>query len=160
MSAFFVEYARIIVFIHIFFAVIWIGGMIVIRLALHPSLPTIENGIDRVGLMMETLNRFFLMVSTAIVFIGITGIIMMLGIGFKSVPLLYLTVHIKSQIWMLMAVIYGVIYFKFTKAKKFFENGDIESTKKALAPLAKWLIPTNIFFGLIEIMLGIVLRGY
>lgn len=106
------------------------------------------------------LNRFFLMVSSAIVFIGITGIVMMIGIGFKSVPFLYMVVHIKSQIWMLMAVVYGVIYFKFTKAKKLFALGDIEATKKALAPLAKWLIPVNIFLGLVEIMLGIVLRGY
>lgn len=160
MSAFFAEYARIIVFIHVLFAVTWIGGMVAIRLALHPSLAVIEDGKQRLGLTVATLNRFFLMVSTAIVFIGITGIIMMLGIGFKSVPTLYMTVHIKSQIWMLMAIVYGVIYFKFTKAKKFFELGDLEATKKTLAPLAKWLIPINIFLGLVEIMLGIVLRGY
>ena len=84
----------------------------------------------------------------------------MLGIGFKSVPTLYLTVHIKSQIWMLMAVVYGIIYFKFTKAKKMFELGDLDGAKQKLAPLSKWLIPINIFLGLVEIMLGIVLRGY
>lgn len=160
MSGFFAEYARVIVFIHVLFAVTWIGGMVAIRFALHPALSVIEDGEKRVELTIATLNRFFLMVSTAIVFIGITGIIMMLGIGFKAVPTLYMIVHIKSQIWMLMAVVYGVIYFKFIKAKKLFESGDLETTKKTLAPLAKWLIPTNIFLGLIEIMLGIVLRGY
>ncbi|MCI4400151.1 MAG: hypothetical protein JHC37_06260 [Campylobacteraceae bacterium] len=160
MSAFFAEYARVIVFIHVLFAVTWIGGMVAIRFAMHPALSVIEDGQKRVELTIATLNRFFLMVSTAIVFIGITGIIMMLGIGFKAVPTLYMVVHIKSQIWMVMAVVYGVIYFKFTKAKKLFLSGDLETTRKTLAPLAKWLIPTNIFLGLIEIMLGIVLRGY
>lgn len=160
MSAFFAEYARIILFIHVLFAVTWIGGMVAIRFALHPSLAVIDSGQKRLELTIATLNKFFLMVSTAIVFIGITGIIMMLGIGFKSVPTLYLTVHIKSQIWMLMAVVYGIIYFKFTKAKKMFELGDLDGAKQKLAPLAKWLIPINIFLGLIEIMLGIVLRGY
>lgn len=160
MSLFFAEYARIIVFLHVFFAITWIGGMIAIRLTLHPALPVIEDVSKRLELNIAVLNRFFLMVSSAIVFIGITGIVMMIGIGFKSVPFLYMVVHIKSQIWMLMAVVYGVIYFKFTKAKKLFALGDIEATKKALAPLAKWLIPANIFLGLVEIMLGIVLRGY
>ena len=160
MGAFFAEYARIILFVHVFFAITWIGGMIAIRFTLHPALSVIDDVPKRLELNIAVLNRFFLMISTAIVFIGITGIIMMLGIGFKTVPFLYMVVHIKSQIWMLMAVIYGVIYFKFTKAKKLFELGDIEATKKTLAPLAKWLIPTNIFLGLIEVMLGIVLRGY
>jgi hypothetical protein len=112
-----------------------------------------------------TLSADFLSVALSqadwtIVFVCITGIIMMLGIGFKSVPTLYLTVHIKSQIWMLMAVVYGIIYFKFTKAKKMFELGDLDGAKQKLAPLSKWLIPINIFLGLVEIMLGIVLRGY
>ena len=160
MNLFFAEYARIILFIHVLFATVWIGGMIAIRFALHPSLVAVDDISKRLELNIAVLNRFFLMVSSAIVFIGITGIIMMLGIGFKSIPTLYLTVHIKSQIWMLMAVIYGIIYFKFTKAKKMFELGDLDGAKQKIAPLAKWLIPINIFLGLVEIMLGIVLRGY
>jgi uncharacterized membrane protein len=160
MSALFAEYARIIVFVHVLCAVAWVGGMIAIRMALHPVLPTIEDVNKRQELVIGVLNRFFLMVSTAIVFVGITGIIMMFGIGFKSVPNLYVAVHVKTQIWMVMAVVYGVIYFRFTKARKSFDAGDNETTAKLLAPLAKWLIPTNIFLGFIAIMLGVVLRGY
>jgi len=160
MSAFFAEYARIIVFIHVLFAVTWVGGMIAIRFTLHPSLPIIDDGAKRLELIISVLNRFFLMVSTAIVFVGITGIIMMLGIGFKGVPSLYVVVHIKTQIWMVMAIVYGVIYYRFTKAKSCFYAGDNENTAKYLAPLAKFLIPINIFLGLVAIMLGIVLRGY
>ncbi len=160
MSAFFAEYARIIVFVHVLFAIIWVGGMIAIRFALHPALPIIDEGAKRLEFMLSVLNRFFLMVSTAIVFVGITGIIMMLGAGLKSVPDLYVIVHIKTQIWMVMAVVYGVIYYRFTKAKKCFDAGDNEKAAKYLAPLAKSLIPTNIFLGLVAIMLGVVLRGY
>jgi len=160
MSAFFAEYARIILFVHVLFAVTWVGGMIAIRFALHPSLGLIDDGSKRLELVIAVLDRFFLMVSTAIVFVGITGIIMMLGIGFKSVPNLYVAVHVKTQIWMVMAVVYGVIYYRFTKAKSCFAQGDNENAAKYLAPLAKFLIPTNIFLGLVAIMLGVVLRGY
>lgn len=160
MSAFFAEYARLIVFLHIFAAIIWVGGMIVIRLALHPSLGFIGEPKKRLELIIAVLNRFFLMVSPSIVIIGITGIVMMLGIGFKSMPELYTVVHIKTQIWTVMAIIYGVIYYRFTKAKRFFSDGDIETSAKLLAPLAKWMIPTNIFLGLVALMLGVVLRGY
>lgn len=160
MSAFFAEYARIIVFLHVFAAIIWIGGMIAVRLAVHPSLAVIEEREKRLELVIGALNRFFLMVSPSIVILGITGIVMMLGIGFKGVPELYVTVHIKTQIWMVMAVIYGVIYYRFVMAKKSFAGGDMDTTAKQLAPLSKWMIPANIFLGLIAVMLGVVLRGY
>lgn len=160
MSNFFAEHARLIVFIHVLSVVVWVGGMIAIRFALHPSLTVIDDTSKKQELMIGVLNRFFLMVSTAIVFAGLTGITMMVGIGFKGVPDLYVAVHIKTQIWIVMAIVYGVIYYRFAKAKKFFEAGNNEMTAKYLAPLAKVLIPINIFLGVVAIMLGVVLRGY
>ena len=59
MSAFFAEYARIILFIHVLFAVTWIGGMVAIRFALHPSLAVIDSGQKRLELTIATLNKFF-----------------------------------------------------------------------------------------------------
>ncbi len=160
MSAFFAEYARFIVFIHVFAAIIWIGGMIAVRLAVHPSLPVINEKAQRLEFVIGVLNRFFLMVSPSIALLGLTGIVMMLGAGFKGAPDLYVLVHIKTQIWTVMTIIYGVIYFRFNKAKKFFNAGELEVSAKYLAPLAKILIPTNIFLGLIALMLGVILRGY
>ncbi|MGE4399617.1 MAG: hypothetical protein AB7D29_08870 [Campylobacterales bacterium] len=160
MSAFFAEYARIIVFLHVFAAVIWVGGMIAVRLAVHPSLSIIDEKAQRLEFVIGVLNRFFLMISPSIVILGLTGIVMMLGLGFKSVPDLYVLVHVKTQIWTVMAIIYGVIYYRFVKAKKFFNDGELDIAAKYLAPLSKILIPSNIFLGLIALMLGVVLRGY
>ena len=58
MSAFFAEYARIILFIHVLFAVTWIGGMVAIRFALHPSLVCdFVDGVDAKALVDELKNK-------------------------------------------------------------------------------------------------------
>ena len=41
-----------------------------------------------------------------------------------------------------------------------FDSGDFLSAKNQLNPLAKYLIPINIFLGIIAVILGITLRGF
>lgn len=160
MGAFFAEYGRYIVFIHVFFAIVWVGGMIAIRFSMHPALQAIEDVSLRQNVTLRALDRFFLSVSAATVFVGLTGIVMMIALGFKSSPDLYLVVHIKTQIWMVMAIVYGVVYYRFTKAKKAFLSEDYVLCAKYMAPLSKALIPMNIFLGVVAVMLGVILRGY
>ena len=44
--------------------------------------------------------------------------------------------------------------------QKAFDGGDFLSAKNQLNPLAKYLIPINIFLGIIVVILGITLRGF
>jgi uncharacterized membrane protein len=84
---------------------------------------------------------------------------MIIALGFKGTPL-YNFVILKEIIWTVMTLIFIVIYIKRNKAQKAFDKGEFPIAKAQLAPLAKYLIPTNIVLGLIAVILGITLRGY
>lgn len=158
MSEFFASYGSLIVFLHIISAVIWVGGMIAIRFAVHYSIQEIEEPKIKLGRTLELLRRFFNMVIPSIIILLITAVLMSIGLGLKESQL-YPLVHIKEAIWSVMTVIFTVIYLKRNKAQKLFDENDFKSAKEKLTPLALWMIPTNIVLGLIALYLGITLRG-
>lgn len=59
-----------------------------------------------------------------------------------------------------MTAIFMIIYIKRNKAQKAFDIGDFTTAKNKLNLLAKYLIPINIFLGIIAVILGITLRGF
>ncbi|MBP7748751.1 MAG: hypothetical protein KA070_01245 [Aliarcobacter sp.] len=155
----FKNYSSIIVFLHVTSAVIWVGGMIAIRFAVHYSMHNIEDPKIKLGRTLENLKRFFSMVIPAILTLLITAIIMIIALGFKGTEL-YSIVIVKEIIWTIMTVIFITIYIKRNKAQKAFDSGDFANAKNNLLPIATYFIPANIILGLIAIFLGITLRGF
>ena len=159
MVDFFKDYSSIIVFLHVISAVIWVGGMIAIRFAVHYSMQNIEDPKVKLGRTLENLKRFFNIVIPTIITLLITAIIMIIALGFKGTAL-YNIVIVKEIIWTIMLIIFITIYMKRNKAQKAFDNGDFANTKKQLIPIATYFIPINIVLGLVAIFLGITLRGF
>ena len=159
MTDFFNNYSSIIVFLHVISAVIWVGGMIAIRFAVHYSMQNIEEPKIKLARTLELLKRFFSMVIPAILTLLITAIIMSIALGFKESEL-YSIVVIKEIIWSIMTFIFIIVYIKRNKAQKAFDSGDFASTKNNLLPVATYFIPINIVLGLIAIFLGVTLRGF
>ena len=159
MSDLFNSYSSIIVFLHVISAVIWVGGMIAIRFAVHYSMQNIEDPKVKLGRTLENLKRFFNIVIPTIITLLITAIIMIVALGFKGTAL-YNIVIVKEIIWTIMLIIFITIYMKRNKAQKAFDSGDFANTKKQLIPIATYFIPINIVLGLIAIFLGITLRGF
>ena len=159
MTEFFNNFSSIIVFLHVISAVIWVGGMIAIRFAVHYSMQNIEDPKVKLGRTLENLKRFFNIVIPTIITLLITAIIMIIALGFKGTAL-YNIVIVKEIIWTIMLIIFITIYMKRNKAQKAFDNGDFANTKKQLIPIATYFIPINIILGLVAIFLGITLRGF
>lgn len=159
MIDFFKNFSSIIVFLHVISAVIWVGGMIAIRFAVHYSMQNIDEPKIKLSRTLENLKRFFSMVIPAIATLLITAIIMIIALGFKGTEL-YNIVIIKESIWSIMTAIFITIYIKRNKAQKAFDNGDFASAKNNLQPIATYFIPINIVLGLIAIFLGVTLRGF
>jgi uncharacterized membrane protein len=161
MNEFFAQYARFIVFFHVLFAVVWIGGMIALRYAVHFAASDIDDKKTRLGLVLGYLSRFFRMVFVAIAIIGISGFIMLKAADMKAISAMQAgLMHLKAQIWTLMTMVFGYIYFKYSKASGAFFGGDFDECGRQLAPIAKYLIPTNITLGVLAIFLGVIVRGY
>lgn len=159
MSELFDNYSSIIVFLHVISAVLWVGGMLAIRFAVHYSIQDITDPKIKLGRTLESLRRFFNMVIPAIVLLLLTAIIMIIALGFKGTPL-YSVVIAKEVIWTIMTLVFITIYIKRNKASKAFESGNLPAAKQQLEPIAKYFIPLNIILGIIAIFLGVTLRGF
>jgi len=156
---FFSNNAVIIIFMHVFSAIIWIGGMIAIRFGVHYTINNLDDPKVKLPIVIDYLKRFFNIVIPAIIIILITAGILAIGKGFKGTPL-YLIVHFKEAIWTIMTINFIFIYLKRNKAQKLIEQNDFKGAKEVLAPIAKWMIPLNIILGTLALFLGIKLNGY
>ena len=173
MIEFFGPYAHEIVFLHVLSAFIWVGGMIAIRLAVHPNLQLIEDPKVRLGRTLAITGRFFNIVIPFILIIILTAVVMVVGLGFRAAAVdtsgnilsetayaTYQIVHVKEVIWMLMAMNFSWMYFKRRKAQKLFDAGELPAAKETVALIPKLLLPINIVLGIAAIWLGITLRGF
>ncbi len=166
-------YAHIIIFLHVISAIVWIGGMIAIRLAVHPNLQRIEDNRLKLGKTLDIMGNFFNIVIPFIIIIIVTATIMAVGLGFRANAVdeklnvinelgvyLYNIVHIKETIWLIMTINFIYIYIKRVKAKKLFDLGELKKAKESVALIPNVLLPLNIILGIVALWLGITLRGF
>jgi uncharacterized membrane protein len=172
MVEFFGAYSHEIVFLHVISAIVWVGGMIAIRLAVHPGLQSIEDPKLRLGRTLAITGKFFNIVIPFILIIVLTAVIMAVGLGFRSAAVdmsgkviseaayrIYQYVHVKEVIWTIMAVNFSWMYLKRRKAQKLFDHGRLPAAKDMVALIPRLLLPINIVLGIAAIWLGITLRG-
>ena len=173
MIELFGTYAHQIVFLHVISAFVWVGGMIAIRLAVHPNLQLIEDPKVRLGRTLAITGRFFNVVIPFILILIITAVLMAVGLGFRTAAVdvegnvisevamqTYNLVHMKEVIWMIMAMNFTWMYLKRRKAQKLFDAGDLANAKASVALIPKLLLPINIVLGIMALWLGVTLRGF
>ena len=166
-------YAHEIVFLHVISAFIWVGGMIAIRFAVHPSMQAIEDNKLRLGRTLAIMQKFFYIVIPFIVLLILTAVLMAVGLGFRIAAVdetgtiisqtaydIYQIVHVKEAIWMVMAANFTWMFLKVRKAQKLFDASDLLKAKETIALIPKYLLPLNIVLGIVALWLGITLRGF
>ena len=172
MIELFADYRTQIVFLHVISAVVWVGGMIAMKFAAHPSFIQIESPLHRLERISQSLNRLFMIVLPFVVILIITAVIMAVGLGFRAAAVdasgnvideyamhIYNLVHVKEVIWMIMAANLTAMIFRRNKAQKLLAKGDMAGAKKALELIGKYMVPINIALGIIAIYLGVTLRN-
>jgi|SaaInl8_200m_RNA_FD_contig_31_2485508_length_1476_multi_5_in_0_out_0_2 uncharacterized membrane protein len=161
MEFFMAEYGRLVVFFHVLSAIIWVGGMIAIRIAVHPALQKLDPVTTKLSRMLEILKRFYLAVAPFTFLSLLTAVILGVGLGFKhGDPFLYSLMHVKEGIWTVMFINFVTMMVLRSKAEKFLKMGDVESCQKKLAIGAKYLLPLNILLGVIALYMGVMFRGF
>lgn len=175
MTALFTNYGYMVVLLHVLAAIIWIGGMIAIRAAVHPVLSrggvtnaqmlqskmmaSILEPKQRLGITLQVMGRLFNLVMVFVVISFATGLIMAVAMGghHGDQKTLFLT---KEILWTIMTVNYIYMYIRRAKAWKLFEQGKIPEAKAKLKWMPNVLLPLNIILGLIALGLGVSLRGF
>ena len=152
------DFAHAIVFLHVISAFIWVGGMIAIRFAVHPTLQSIEEPKVKLDKTLMLVGRFFHIVIPFILLIFATGLIMTVAQqghhGEQKIIFM-----LKESIWVVMAANFSWMYFKRRRAQRLFKKGLLPDAKETLVLIPELLLPINILLGIIVLWLGITLRG-
>ncbi len=103
-------------FLHIFFAIVWIGGMVYSLLFLKPSLKELPNEDQRHKLLRSVFSKFFPAVWLSILVLFITGMGLWHGYrrDFSENPLF----HTKLFLFALMILVFTYIYFFLFRKNK------------------------------------------
>lgn len=174
MTELFNSYGHLIVFLHVLSAFIWVGGMIAIRLAVHPVISgggvsaeqKLQSDVmsvmlqtkQRLGMTLQITGKLFNLVMLFIVLLFATGLIMAIATGGHKGELKSLFLS-KEIIWTVMAVNYTYMYTKRAKAWKLFSMSEIAMAKVQMRFIPNLLLPLNIFLGIVALWMGVSLRG-
>ncbi|WP_373071369.1 hypothetical protein [Sulfurimonas sp.] len=153
MSEIFTEYKAYIVFIHVISAVVWVGGMIAMRYAAHPSFMKIESSEQRLEHISIALKRLFLIVLPFVVLLFITAFIMIKAYSLSGSEYAGFA-HAKEAIWSVMFINLIVMIKRRNRAEKAIVDGDIALAKSQLGLIGKYQVPANIVLGVIAIFIG------
>lgn len=174
MTELFANYGHFIVFLHVLSAIIWVGGMIAIRVAAHPvvsrggvtdaqmlqsdMIVSILEPKQRLGITLQTTGRLFNLVIFFIIALFVTGLMMTIATGGHDGDFRVLFLS-KEIIWTIMAANFIFMYMRRAKAWKLFSAGDIKGAKAKMKWMPNVLLPLNIVLGVVAIWMGVSLRG-
>lgn len=167
------NYSHEIIFIHVISAVIWIGGMIILYIAVNPTFQLIDKVPVRLDKITILLGKFFNFSIIFIILSVITAVFMIIGMGFKAAAMdssgdiiselamdTYRIIYLKEAIWLLMVINFTYMYIKVKKAKKLLKLKKINEAQESIEKLPTIFLPINIALGVITIWLGVSLRGF
>jgi uncharacterized membrane protein len=140
--------ASIAVILHIFSAVIWVGGMFFALMILRPASGPLDPPL-RLALWLRVFSGFFPWVFAAIVLLLISGFTLMLG-GYAVGP----HVHLMMAIGILMMLIFLHLFFApWKRFRVALAAGDNPAAAAQLNQI-RILVTINLILGLITVAIG------
>lgn len=142
--------------LHLFSAVIWVGGMFFAVYMLRPSAGPLEPAV-RAPLWARVFGRFFPWVWAAVIVMPATGYFMIFDgySGFGDLPAAY---HLMQGIgWLMIALFLHLWFAPYKRFKRAVAAGDFPEAGKQLNQI-RWIVTTNFYLGLINVAAGVTGR--
>jgi len=158
MIEFFAEYKTVIIFLHVLSAVVWVGGMVAMRYAAHPSFMQIESPAHRLERVADALKRLFCIVAPFVLVLLLTAIIMVMGYSLSATKHA-LFGYLKEGVWSVMFINLALMIRRRNRAIKLLNEGDMVGAKFSLEFIGKYMVPFNIILGVVAIFLGTALSN-
>ena len=95
-------------FLHLLAAIVWLGGVSFVLIALRPAAAALLLPPQRLPLIAQALSRFFVLVWLSIGVLLLTGLPMLLSAGMKGAPIGW---HLMLGIGLVMFALFGHLYF-------------------------------------------------
>jgi uncharacterized membrane protein len=133
--------------LHIFAAIIWVGGMFFAHFMLRPAAALLEPGV-RLPLMRRALARFFPWVWISIALLVLSGAGMIkLGAG-------GLYIQIMMGLGVIMMLAFGHLYFApWRRFQRALDGGDLPLAATQLARI-RAIVTFNLVLGLVVAAIG------
>ena len=139
--------------LHLLSAVVWVGGMYFAYMCLRPVAAMQLEPPQRLQLWVGVFNKFFPFVWLAIIFLPLTGYLMMFSIwgGFKHAPLY---VHLMNGLGTAMILIYLHVFFApFKRLKEAVTTQNWQEGGRRLNQIRQ-LVGINTTLGLIVVAIA------
>jgi uncharacterized membrane protein len=147
-----VAIATIALILHIFSAVVWVGGMFFALIVLRPATVALEPGA-RLDLWLRVFERFFVWVFAAIVLLLASGYAMVFGVyaGFRGIGL---HVHLMQGLGIVMMVLFFHRYFApWRRFRAALARRDQAAAAAQLGQI-RTIVTVNLFLGLVTVAVG------
>ena len=142
-------------FLHLAAAIVWMGGMALVILALRPVVIAQMAPPERLALIAAVLNRFFAMVWVSIALILASGFWMLSMADMTLAPKGW---HAMSGLGLLMCLIFAHIWFApFRRLKAAVAISDWPAAGKAMGQIHPFVL-TNFALGSLAVLAVIVWR--
>jgi uncharacterized membrane protein len=145
---------KIALLLHLFGAVVWIGGMFFAYLALRPAAVKTLDPPQRLSLWCATLSRFFTWVWLSIVVLFASGTHMLAAaFGISAAPLYVVAMIAIATV---MTLLFAFVYFRpFAALKRAVDAKDWQAGGAALNTIRQ-LVATNLVLGLATIAVAVL----
>ncbi len=121
-------------FLHIAAAVLWLGGISFMLLALRPAAARHLAPPQRLPLMADVLQNFFKWVWLSIGLLLLTGLGMLMAVGMKNAPVGW---HLMLGLGLLMFALFGHLFFgPFRRLKRAVAAADWPEGGKRVGQIA------------------------
>ncbi len=145
-----------LVFLHILGVTIWVGGMFFAHVCLRPAAASLEPQV-RLPLLHAVLGHFFRWVALIVAVVLITGVVMMLHVGFANAPKGWHWMMTSGIVMMLIfGHIYGAGYRRLTRA---VAAADWPAGAAAMNSIRR-LVGINLLLGLLTIAFATLGAAY
>ena len=138
----------IAVILHIFSAVVWVGGMFFALMVLRPASGPLDPS-TLLALCLRVFSVFFPWVFAAIVLLLISGFTLMLG-GYAVGP----HVHLMMAIGILMVLIFLHLYFAPWKRYRVAMAAGDNAAAAAQLNQIRFIVMANLILGLLTVAIG------
>lgn len=150
------ELKSLLLFFHVSSVVVWVGGMFFAYVFLRPVAATLLQPPQRLPLWRGVFDRFLNWVWGAVVLILLSGLAMILEVGFKAAPLNW---HIMFVLGLVMMIIFAHVYFSpYRKLCRAVDAQDWPAGGAALGQIRK-LVGLNLSLGLLNIAVATLGHG-
>jgi uncharacterized membrane protein len=144
--------ASIALILHIFSAVVWVGGMFFALVVLRPASGPLDPAV-RLALWRRVFERFFLWVFVAVALLLLSGYAMVFWVfgGFATIGL---HVHLMQGIGFVMILVFLHLYFApWKRFRSALAAGDNVAAAAQLNQI-RILVTVNLILGLITAAIG------